>query len=135
MTDFDALIDRDVFIEEWCARCGYTGILYATPRYHFACPRCLEERMRLVRETGVELPEWFLHVEKVARAHASHQAREALEGPTVRLDDLYKCAVCGTLIRLNEIMVHTDPETHSSPIYCSTCHADVAAGRKSAPAD
>jgi hypothetical protein len=124
MIDFDALLEQDAFLNSWCVRCGYNGILYATPRWFTACPKCLAERMRAVRETGVELPGWFLYVERIAVQYTQKQARESLASPTVSFDDLCSCGGCGRLILVNGARYHFEPDTRSSPPYCPACYAE-----------
>ena len=130
MIDFDALLERDTFIDNLCVRCGSHGILIATPRYFGACPQCLAGRMKEIRESGVDLPDWFLYVEQVARREAERQDRELLAGATVDFDDIYRCGGCGRLIQQDQARYWVDPVTHSSPPYCSGCYAAREEGHR-----
>jgi hypothetical protein len=126
MIDTDAILERDTFINHWCVRCGCHGILIATPRYFTACPECLASRMKEVRESGVDLPDWFLYVERVAQRNVASQARALLASPTVRFDDFYKCGGCGCLVQQDEARYHVDTGTNSGPPYCLVCYAERA---------
>jgi hypothetical protein len=126
--DFDGLLEQDTFLGNWCARCGYHGILYATPRWFSACPRCLEERMRKLRETGVDLPNWFVYVENVARRHVDIQERQLMVSPTVHFDDFCHCAGCGRLLQQCDARYPREPGGYGSSPHCGPCF-DVRQGR------
>ena len=83
MGPYDEVLEADEFVNHLCVKCGAHGALFATPRMFSACPRCLSERIRRLREAGATLPEWLLYLEKAGAREAVRQ-RKAEECLTQR---------------------------------------------------
>ncbi|OLE11690.1 MAG: hypothetical protein AUG89_09260 [Acidobacteria bacterium 13_1_20CM_4_56_7] len=119
---FNDILEGDHFLNHTCLRCGAHGALFATPRMFSACPKCLAERIRRLRELGGELPIWIHYLEGSAEATARRQAKSDETALTVSLGGFLRCSSCDALIREKDARYYFAPGTHSSPPYCLECY-------------
>ncbi len=119
---FDDILEGDAFLNHACLRCGNHAALFATPRMFSACPRCLVERIRSLRQLGGELPIWLHYLEGAAQAELMRQARADETALTASFGEFFRCASCDGLIHEKDARYYVAPGTHSSPPYCLECY-------------
>lgn len=102
MEPFDGLLAGYVFQNNTCVECGTHGAAFATPCMFSACPQCLAGRIRALKATRSDLPQWVLYLEGAAEREVRRQAEAERRAFTVTFDDLNKCVTCGRLFRDRE---------------------------------
>jgi hypothetical protein len=86
---YEHILESDEFVNHWCVKCGIHGALFATPRMFEACPKCLNERIRTLRESGATLPDWLLYLEDATARSLRSQERAEAAALSISLDDLF----------------------------------------------
>jgi hypothetical protein len=128
MQRFDDILECDTLVDNMCLECGTHGALFATPRMFSACPRCLADRIRRLREMEVDLPEWLLYLEKAGEREAVRQHKAEEAKLSVSFDDFYHCARCDRLIQAQDARYYLPPGATSSPAYCVGCYEELRRG-------
>lgn len=123
MKPFEEILRGDAFQNHTCVQCGTHGALFATPHMFSACPHCLARRIRTLKQTGSNLPEWLLYLEGAAEREVQRQTEAEQKALSVSFDDFYKCGSCGKFIMAKDARYRIDPATRSSPPYCLDCYA------------
>lgn len=119
------ILEADKFLNHACVKCGTHGALFATPRMFSACPKCLAERIRELRESGATLPAWAYYLEGAADDEALRQANAEDTSLSMSFDDFYHCAKCGKLILGKEAKYYSPPGSNSSAPHCVECYRQL----------
>jgi hypothetical protein len=128
---FQLITAGDTFVNGTCVVCGFGAALFVCAgRFVSLCPFCTVGRIEEYRAIGADPvePAWIGVLDREARKESAFQIRKEEQAYTVTLDDVWKCARCGALIRAEEARYHHPPGENSSPPYCESCGEALRAG-------
>jgi hypothetical protein len=120
---FRRITSVDTFVNRSCVACGcHAALFISAGLFVVLCPSCTARRIAEHRRgDGRPEPGWIGILEREALAEVARQGRQEESKYTVTLDDLWKCARCGALIRAGETRYYFAPGQVSSPPYCEPC--------------
>lgn len=116
MDSFEEIFEGDRFIEHVCIACGYKGDYFPLPHTFYACPKCLNRRVKALRQIEYQVPDWIIFLEKDSEFRISKQDR-IREGHI----DFFECAICKKAIMPDNARYFLPPGVHESPPYCIDC--------------
>lgn len=122
---FNGLLEVDRFVEGICIVCDFKGIIFPLPYIFFACPKCLNDRIKDLRQVEYIVPEWILYLEKDSEFRKNEQTM-VKEGHVF----FHECAICKKAIMPDNARYYFPPGVHTSKSYCIECYERLTRGEK-----
>jgi RNA polymerase sigma factor (sigma-70 family) len=121
---FEDILNVDLFVEHICIVCGFKGNVFPLPYMFYACPKCLNERIKELRQTEHVIPDWIIFLEEDSDFRKNRQTM-VQEGHIF----FYECGICNKAIMPDNARYYSPPGVHIGKPFCIECYDKLRSGK------